>query len=159
MLKKTIDTLQKDTSHQIITGVFGPQAIASEKEINHVLEMLNAGQVLIESTDIATMKKNLVAITPVQKGTMGPIQLGTEFFSKGIFLKKRQETPLMHVPIGKNADVEFRAGVLIHEATHYLAKTGDYMDTSNHVIPAGRSKKDIQHHPDGKPMVGCEWTV
>ncbi|KAF9528598.1 hypothetical protein CPB83DRAFT_303695 [Crepidotus variabilis] len=146
MVTKAITVMNShETSNQkLVNDVWGPNA--DHNIIKKILDQLKVETVQIASTVVKEMKADRVASTSVGRklGNTKPIKLGEVFFKES--------------PLGPDATLDFRAGALIHEATHYLAKTGDLMNIYNHVIRAGENqKKDVSLKLDGKPRTGCEY--
>jgi len=130
-----------DPKHKaIVDAAFGPNA--DHAKIKATVEKLNTQQVHIGTTDVANVKDpRLVATTPMTRpnGPAGPIKLGPEFFAGDSSLK------------------DFRAGTLIHEATHQLSHTGDKVNTQDKMIGALEDQKANVKMDNGKPVIGYQY--
>jgi len=132
----TVINSDKPEHKQIVNDAFGPNA--DRDKIKATIHKLNTEQVKVGTTDIAGVKAGLVASTPMTRpnGPSGNIKLGPEFFAA-------------------DASKDYRAGTLIHEATHQQSHTGDFINTNDKIVGAlADQKKDIKMQDDGKPHIG-----
>ena len=66
---------------------------------------------------------------------------------------------VLDVSIAGSSSKEYRAGTLIHEATHQHSYTGDFINKDHKIVGALESQKEnIKMQEDGKPHVGCMFT-
>ena len=160
MVDKMVEVANSDTpEHQkIVNDAFGP--IADREKIKEVIYNLDTEQTWVGTTDIAGVRAGLVATTPMPNrpnGPAGPIKLGPEFFGKffAMFTISMIQN-VLNVSIAADASKEFRAGTLIHEATHQHSYTGDLINNNDRIVGALENQKEnIKFQEDGKPHVGC----
>ena len=149
----------KPEHKKIVNDAFGPNA--NQEKIKATIHKLNTQQVQIDSTDVATFKggEEVVAVTPVDRpnGFTKPIKLGASFFGKlSAIFTISPVVKVLNISIAADSSKDFRAGTLIHEATHQQSHTGDRINTNNKIVGALESqKKDIKFQDNGHPHVGC----
>jgi hypothetical protein len=168
MVSKMVTVINSDKPEheQIVNDAFGPKA--DRKKIKATIHKLDTQQVQIESTDVAIFKSkdrkkadSIVAKTPVVRPDRiigvdtGPIKLGAPFFGK--FSAIFTISPVLNVLnvsiAGDSTEKDFRAGTLIHEATHQQSHTGDLINKHDKIIGAFEDqRKDINGETQ---HVGC----
>ena len=148
----------KPEHQKIVNDAFGPNA--DREKIKAVIHNLDTKQTQVGTTDIAGVKAGLVATTPMPNRPEppgGPIKLGPEFFGK--FIARFTISVILNVlnvSIAADASKEYRAGTLIHEATHQHSYTGDFINKDNKIVGAlEKQKENIKLQDDGKPHIGC----
>ena len=163
MVDKMVKVANSDKpEHQkIVNDAFGPNA--DREKIKAVIHNLDTKQTQIGTTDIAGVKAGLVATTPMPNRPDppgGPIKLGPEFFGKLFaILTISMILIVLNVSIAADASKEYRAGTLIHEATHQHSYTGDVINKDDRIVGAlEKQKENIKLQDDGKPHIGCTFT-
>jgi hypothetical protein len=89
----------------------------------------------------------------------GAIKLGPDFFGKfSTIITISPILKVLDVSIPADSSKDFRAGTLIHEATHQQSYTGDRINTNNKIVSALEDQKaDIKRHPNKQAHVGCTY--
>ena len=157
MVDKMVKVANSDKpEHQkIVKDAFGSKA--DQKRIKEVIHNLDTKQVQIDNTDEhpKPTKNGLVASTPANRphGPGGPIRLGQEFYSE--FFAIFRISMILNVSIEPDSSRDFRAGTLIHEATHQQSNTGDLISKENRIIGSLESQEDSKKQENGKPHNGC----
>jgi hypothetical protein len=126
----------KPEHKKIVNDAFGPNADRSK--IKATIKKLDTEPVRIGTTDVAGVKADLVATTPVTRpnGPTGNIKLGPNFFAA-------------------DSSKDYRAGTLIHEATHQQSHTGDLINKNDRIVGALEDQKtNIKMQENGRPHIG-----
>ena len=153
----TVANSGKPEHQKIVNDAFGP--IANRNKIKATIHNLNTQQVRVRTTDVVGINHDLVATTPVTRpnGPTGPIKLGPNFFGK--FSAIFTMSPILNVPnvsIAADSSKEYRAGTLIHEATHQQSHTGDLINNKDRIVGTLEDQKnDIKMQRNGRPHIGC----
>jgi len=132
----TVANSNKPEHKKIVNDAFGPNA--DRTKIKATIHKLNTEKVKIGTTDVAGVKPDLVASTPVTRpnGPTGNIKLGPNFFAA-------------------DSSKDYRAGTLIHEATHQQSHTGDVINKDDKIVGTLEDqKKNIKMQDNGRPHIG-----
>lgn len=153
----TVANSDKPEHKKIVNDAFGPHA--NRDKIKATIHKLNTQQVQIGTTDVVGIKSDLIATTPVKRpnGPAGPIKLGPDFFGKfSAIFTISPVLKVLNVSIAADASKDYRAGTLIHEATHQQSHTGDFINKNDKIVGALEDQKaNLKMQDNGRPHVGC----
>ena len=150
----------KPEHKKIVNDAFGPNA--NREKIKATIHKLNTQQVKIGTTDVAAIKNaKLIATTPVERpnGPAGPIKLGPSFFGKfSAIFTISSVLKVLNISVAADSSKDFRAGTLIHEATHQQSHTGDFINKDDRIIGAleeQQANPNLKMQENNRPHVAC----
>ena len=154
---------EKPEHKKIVDDALGKTSDQAREKIKAVIHNLDTKQTQVGTTDIAKVKPGLVATTPMPNRPEppgGPVKLGAEFFGKSFAIFTISMIPnVLNVSIAADSSKDFRAGTLIHEATHQHSYTGDFVNTDGRIIGAlEKQNENLKMQDNGKPLNGCKFT-
>ena len=153
----TVANSDKPEHKKIVNDAFGPNA--DRDKIKATIHKLDTQPVQVGTTDVAGVKSDLVATTPVKRpnGPTGPIKLGPNFFGKfSAIFTISLVLNVLHVLTAADSSKDYRAGTLIHEATHQQSHTGDFINNNDKIVGALENQKEnIKMQDTGRPHIGC----